>query len=60
MASESHYFGAVGKAATAAGVHGKATINVRAEKQKTEKTEVPESPPKTHHTYPSLKGPGTS
>lgn len=50
MASESHYFGAVGKAATAAGVHGKATINVRAERQKTEKTEVPESPTKTHHT----------
>lgn len=50
MASESHYFGAVGKAAAAAGVHGKATINVRAKRQKTEKTEVPESPSKTHHT----------
>lgn len=60
MTRESHYFGAVGKAATAVGAHGKVPVNVRAERKKTKETEVPESPSNTHHTYPSPKGPGTS
>lgn len=51
MTSESHYFGAVGKAAIAAGAHGKVPVNVRAERQKTEETEVLESPRHITHIH---------
>lgn len=62
MVNGPHYFGACGKAALAdRSTQQSHIVRVRAERQETEETGDPESPPLRHITYnPPLKGPSSS